>query len=167
MRYLNALLLSAIVAAMPTILYAQFNLQNFGLRIPAGTSLSKLSPTGNVTARPELVPGVGETQSLVPLTSQRGIVPTFAPVPIKPSVANDSLGFFNESDQQLQFQLFVNDAPQTVMLQPHQLTIIPVGAATQLKGAIGTGPTDSVSSFSAGKLYALRAEAGHWVFAVQ
>jgi hypothetical protein len=60
MRYLNALLLSAIVAAMPTILYAQFNLQNFGLRIPAGTSLSKLSPTGNVTARPELVPGVGE-----------------------------------------------------------------------------------------------------------
>jgi hypothetical protein len=90
---------------------------------------------------------------------------TFVPVPINVSVANDSLGFINETDQRLQFQLLVNDATQVVTLQPRQITVINVGAATQLKGTIGSGASDSVSSFTAGRLYAVRAEGDHWVFA--
>jgi hypothetical protein len=150
--------LPILIAPMPTILHAQINLQNFGLRIPGNTI---------VQARPGLTPGVGGGNSQAPAPVLRGMAPTFVPVPINPSVASDSLGFFNESYEQLQFQLSINDTTQVVTLQPHQIIVIHVGVGTQLKGTIGTGTNDSVSSFSAGKLYAVRAEGDHWVFAVQ
>lgn len=142
---------------------------NLGLRIP--TEKNAIRPDfapPYVTQMPLQVPGLAgpgpAVQGLAP--GVPGISPGLVPIRslADPTVAANSIGFYNGAGQTLSFQFVAGGTSQKIELTPRQILTIQVDAAgSDLKAIIGTGSTDFQTTLSRGTIYVLRADGGKWV----
>lgn len=77
-------------------------------------------------------------------------------------VADDEVGIFNASDQQLAFS--IEAPPGKVTLKSKQIKTIGLAGARAVKASIQTGSTPSQSTLDSGNVYVIEASGGNWVF---